>query len=144
YIQSGNVLLSSALDATSVTAKVEAALADNFTLDSAVKVLVLSEQQLSAVVHKKPLGFGKQPDAYHSDVIFLLGITVAEALKVFSPKEGVDTIWAGDGVVYSQRLSARRTESRLSKIIGTSTYRSMTIRNWNTTTKLLALLQADS
>jgi uncharacterized protein (DUF1697 family) len=61
---------------------------------------------------------------------------------VFSPKEGVDRIWPGQGVVYSQRLSAQRTKSRLNKIVGTPAYKSMTIRNWNTTTKLLSLLEA--
>jgi len=46
----------------------------------------------------------------------------------------------GDGVLYSQRLSAERTRSRLSKIIGTPLYRSMTIRNWSTTMKLWGLM----
>jgi len=43
-------------------------------------------------------------------------------------------------VIYSQRLSSERTKSRLSKIVGTPAYKSMTIRNWNTTTKLLKIL----
>jgi uncharacterized protein (DUF1697 family) len=44
-------------------------------------------------------------------------------------------------VVYSQRLSAQRTKSRLSKIVGTVPYKSMTIRSWQTTQKLLAMLE---
>jgi uncharacterized protein (DUF1697 family) len=63
-------------------------------------------------------------------------------MKVFRPREGVDQVWQGDGVIYSQRLSAERTKSRLGAIIGTPVYKSMTIRNWNTTTKLLELAQA--
>jgi uncharacterized protein (DUF1697 family) len=62
-------------------------------------------------------------------------------MTAFSPREGVDTVWAGDGVIYSQRLSALRTRSRLNKIMVATAYKSMTIRNWNTTTKLLALMQ---
>jgi uncharacterized protein (DUF1697 family) len=46
-------------------------------------------------------------------------------------------------VIYSQRLSAIRTKSRLNKIVGTEAYQYMTIRTWNTITKLLALLPAD-
>jgi uncharacterized protein (DUF1697 family) len=42
--------------------------------------------------------------------------------------------------VYFARLSARRTQSRMSKIVGTPEYRSMTIRSWATTTTLLRLL----
>ena len=44
------------------------------------------------------------------------------------------------GVLYFARLSARRTQSRMSSIVGTPEYALMTIRNWSTTTKLLALL----
>ena len=62
-------------------------------------------------------------------------------MRVFNPREGVDAVWQGTGVIYSQRLSAERTRSRLSAIVGTPAYQSMTIRNWNTTTKLLAMLR---
>ena len=70
-----------------------------------------------------------------------MGISADEAMKVFKPREGVDNVWQGDLAIYSQRLSAQRTQSRLSKIIGTPAYQSMTIRNWNTTTKLLKILE---
>lgn len=70
-----------------------------------------------------------------------MNITMAEAMPVFDPREGVDKIWEGNGVVYSQRLSAQRTKSRLNKAIGTPQYKSMTIRSWNTTTKLLELMR---
>jgi uncharacterized protein (DUF1697 family) len=108
-----------------------------------VKVLVLSHKELAAVVHNKPKGFGDQPDTYYSDAIFMLdGQAAEQAMAVFRPREGVDKVWLGDGVIYSQRLGAERTKSRLGEIIGTPAYKSMTIRSWNTTSKLLAL--ADS
>jgi hypothetical protein len=47
-----------------------------------------------------------------------MDVDPAEALAVFDPREGVDTVWPGDGVIYSQRLSSQRTKSRLGKIIG--------------------------
>jgi uncharacterized protein (DUF1697 family) len=65
-------------------------------------------------------------------------------LTVFKPAEGIDTVWPGPGVVYSQRLSARRTKSRLNRIVGTPEYRSMTIRTWNTALKLLEILRKRS
>lgn len=49
---------------------------------------------------------------------------------------------AGTGVLYFARLSARRTQSRMSRIVGTPEYQRMTIRSWATTTKLLGLLEA--
>lgn len=141
YIQSGNVILKSNLDAKTLAQEIETMLSKKFELDSpAIKVLVLARNQFQAVIDNKPEGFGEEPEKYHSDAIFLIDIDSAQAMPVFDPREGVDKVWSGDGVIYSQRLSSQRTKSRLSKIVGTPAYKSMTIRNWNTTTKLLEIL----
>ena len=141
YIASGNALLRSAKSAGTIASEVERALPRRFRLDSEVtKVLVLTHDQLRDVIHQKPDGFGDEPEKYHSDVIFLMGIPPADAMAVFRPREGVDRVWPGPGVVYSQRLSAERTKSRLNRIMLSPLYKSMTIRSWSTTTKLLELL----
>ena len=141
YIASGNVILSSDRPAAEVKRQVEEALPKAFRLDSElVAVLVLTRAQLRAVVRDKPKGFGDHPDKYHSDAIFLMGIDSATAMEVFDPRPGVDRVWPGDGVIYSQRLSAERTKSRLNKAISTPLYKSMTIRSWSTTLKLLELM----
>ena len=103
---------------------------------------VLSRKQLKAVIDNRPKGFGDEPKKYHSDALFLMGITAAKTMPVFSPREGVDKVWPGKGVIYSQRLSAERTKSRLSKIVATPAYKAMTIRSWATTTKLLELMDS--
>jgi uncharacterized protein (DUF1697 family) len=142
YIASGNVILESDKPTEEIKARIEQALPASFKLDSKlIKVLVLSRDQLQAVVDNKPEGFGEYPEKYHSDAVFLIGIDSAEAMSVFNPREGVDRVWPGNGVIYSERLSAERTKSRLSKIVGTQPYQSMTIRTWNTATKLLRILE---
>jgi uncharacterized protein (DUF1697 family) len=142
YIASGNVFVDSQLSAKEVAERIEKALPKAFKLDSElVRVAVLSEDDLEAVVERRPKGFGDKPSTYHSDAIFLLDIDAAEAMTVFSPREGVDTVWPGDGVIYSQRLSAERTKSRLGRIAGSKHYPSMTIRSWQTTLALLELLR---
>jgi len=142
YIASGNVVLRSKKGAKAVRAQVEKVLPERFDLDDElVKALVLTLDQLRAVVEDKPAGFGEKPGEHHSDAIFLMGIDAAEAMAVFAPREGVDEVWPGDGVIYSQRLSAQRTKSRLNRIMSSPLYKSMTIRNWNTTTKLLDMLE---
>lgn len=141
-IASGNVILQSDKPADEVQTQIEKILPENFKLDDGfIKVLVLTRRQLQAVIDNKPEGFGEQPEKYHSDAVFLMGIDSAQAVAVFDPREGVDAIWPGDGVIYSQRLSSQRTKSRLSKIVGTPAYKSMTIRSWNTITKLLDILE---
>jgi len=141
YLQSGNVVLRSALGAEATARTIEAKLIAAFKLDSElIKVLVLSAAQAKAVIDKRPKGFGDAPETYHSDAIFVMGIGVAEAMTAFSPKEGVDTIWPGKGVIYSQRLSALRTKTRLNRMMASPLYLSMTIRSWGTMLKLVEML----
>jgi uncharacterized protein (DUF1697 family) len=141
YIASGNVILSSDRGPERIKREIEAALPKAFTLHTElVAVLVLTAAQIQAVVARRPKGFGDAPGTYHSDAIFLMGIDAAEAMEAFDPRDGVDRVWPGDGVIYSQRLSAQRTKSRLSRIASSRHYRSMTIRNWATTTKLAELV----
>ena len=141
YIASGNVFLTAAGDPDSVARDIEAVLLRSFDLDDElVKVLVLNAEQLQAVVGQKPEGFGERPDLYHSDAVFLMDIDADAALAAFRPREGVDQVWAGDGVIYSQRLSAELSKSRLNAVTASPLYKSMTIRSWNTTQKLADLL----
>jgi uncharacterized protein (DUF1697 family) len=142
YIASGNVLLDSDLSAAKVASTIEDALPKAFKLHSElVRIAVLSRAELEAVVKRRPKGFGDAPGKYHSDAIFLMGIDADKAMTVFSPRDGVDTVWPGDGVIYHQRLSAQRVQSRLNRIVGTPVYASMTVRSWQTTQALLELMQ---
>src|SRR3954465_2720693 len=128
YIASGNVILTSDQSAAEIKRELEEALPKTFKLDSElIAVLVLTHAELRAVVRKRPKGFGDHPDTYHSDAVFLMGIDAATAMEVFDPREDVDAVWQGKGVIYSQRLSAQRTKSRLGKIVGTPAYKQMTI-----------------
>ncbi len=138
YIASGNVMLSSRRAAGGIKRQIESAFPKRFRLDSElIAVRVMTHAELRAVVGRKPQGFGEQPGKYHSDAIFLIGIDAATAMEVFDPHPQVDRVWPGDGVIYSQRLSAQRTKSRLNRAISTPLYRSMTIRSWSTTLALL-------
>jgi len=145
YIASGNVFLDSDLSAPKVADRIEGALPKAFALDAElIKLRVLTADELEAVVKNRPKGFGDEPSKYHSDAIFLMGIDADEAMAVFSPREGVDKVWPGDSVIYSQRLSAERTKSRLNRIMASPLYKSMTIRSWQTTVALRHLMRERS
>ena len=60
-------------------------------------------------------------------------------MPLFSPREGgVDTVWhVGDGVSIRNASARNAPVSRLNKIMAALEYKLMTIRNWNTTTRLL-------
>ena len=139
YIQSGNVLFDSqGNNQIQLTQQIEKALSERFDYNSSV--VLFSQQDLIQLVNNAPEGFGVSPDEYRYDVIFLKPpLTSEEALSKIKTKEGVDSVTAGDGVLYFSRLSEKSSQSYMSKMIGTAIYKEMTIRNWNTTTKLAKL-----
>jgi uncharacterized protein (DUF1697 family) len=144
YIQSGNVLFTSpSTPSADLTRRIEGMLAEAF--DYVPTVVVRNRKQMRAIVDGAPRGFGSEPATYRYDVIFLKEPLAAKvAMKSVPTKPGVDEAQAGPGVLYFSRLVARATQSRLSKIVSSPIYPSVTIRNWNTTTKLLRMMDEAS
>lgn len=140
HIASGNVLFTSPeTDKAKLANKIEKALTKRFGY--VARVVVVTQGELESIIQQAPRGFGKHPDNYRYDVIFLRApLTAREAIQKVSPKAGVDSAHAGDHVLYFSRLISKAAQSRLSKIIVLPEYKNMTIRTWNTTTKLLALM----
>lgn len=139
YIQSGNALFEAAAPRAGLEESIETLLAER--LGCPVLVVVRSHRQLANIVAAAPDDFGTDRETYLSDVVFLKApLTSAQAMRAVSLREGVDRAWPGAGVLYFDRLAERRSQSRLSRLAGTPQYQRMTIRNWSTTTRLLALL----
>lgn len=140
YIQSGNVLFASTgKNIGKITQNIEKTLSQQFNYQS--RVVVVPHDILTDIVKHAPKGFGAAPAKYRYNVMFLMPeISAREVVKQISVKEGVDQVWAGKQVVYFSRLISRAVQSNLPRIIKLPMYRSMTIRNWNTTTKLLVMM----
>ena len=144
YIQSGNVLFRAAeKDKTRLTTKIEGVLSERFNYKS--RMVVVTRKELEKAIEEAPKGFGRDLDKYRYDVIFLKEpLTATEAMKNVRIKEGVDNAYAGKTVLYFSRLISKASQSYLTKIIKLPMYQNMTIRNWNTTTKLLALMEKEN
>ena len=142
YIQSGNVLFRTAeKDLGRLTSTIEDTLSKQFSYAS--RVVVVPHSELTHVVQRAPKGLGTNPARYRYDVVFLKPpLTADHAMKSIRTKTGVDQAFAGKGVLYFSRLIRKASRSYLTRIIQLPIYQSMTIRNWNTTTKLLALMDA--
>jgi uncharacterized protein (DUF1697 family) len=138
YIQSGNVVFTVDRVAAreELTRRIEVLLGDAFHYRASV--VLRTHEQMRGIVTRSPVGFGSQPDGYRYDVIFLKEpLTAATAMKTVPAKPGVDEAHAGKGVLYFSRLASKSAQSHLSRLTSLPVYRSMTIRNWNTTTTLL-------
>jgi uncharacterized protein (DUF1697 family) len=139
YIASGNVLFETRRRRREeLAAEIESQLTRRFGIE--LKVVLLTESHLRAVVDGAPAGFGA--DSHLWDVVFIRKpLTVKRAFGVVERREGVDRAWPGRGVLYFSRLAAKATSSRLNKVASLPEYKNMTIRSWSTTTKLLALME---
>jgi uncharacterized protein (DUF1697 family) len=143
YIQSGNVVFGAKTGTPDrIAAKIEEALSARFRYSA--RVVVVSHADLRTVVRKAPKGFGSAPGRFRYNAIFLKKpFTPKKALRYVTVRKGVDTVHAGKGMLYFSNTLEGATRSRLSKITQTPLYAYLTIRNWNTTTKLLALMDGD-
>lgn len=141
YIQSGNIIFNSdEKDKNKILNKIENGLSKTFRYDA--KAVVISYKELKGIVNNAPPEFGKDSETYRYDVIFLKEpLTVKTAMLNVSAREGVDAAYEGKKVLYFSRLIAKAGQSYLNKIISLPVYKNMTIRNWNTTTKLLTLME---
>jgi uncharacterized protein (DUF1697 family) len=139
YIQSGNVVFSAPGRPDAIAQRLEAAVESTF--DCRTRVMLRSQPEMEAIVGRAPKGFGTQPAKYRYDVIFLNPPLTAEAaLEEVLTRPGVDTARAGIGVLYFSRLIARTSQSQLARVVSLPIYKSMTIRNWRTTTTLLQMM----
>lgn len=143
YINSGNVLFSSAKNTTkkSLAGILEKKILDYYKLP--IKVVVVTAKDMIDIVKNAPRGFGSRPEDFRYDVMFLKPpLKAEEAVKDLPLKEEVDRAWAGRGVIYFSRVAAKASQSRMPRIVLLPIYKSVTIRNWNTATKLSSLLEA--
>jgi uncharacterized protein (DUF1697 family) len=68
-------------------------------------------------------------------------LTAKAAMQHVSINPAVDTAHAGPGVIYFLRLTAKATASRVTKFMVSAIYQRVTNRNWNTTKKLVELME---
>ncbi|HZJ52944.1 MAG TPA: DUF1697 domain-containing protein [Myxococcaceae bacterium] len=141
YIQSGNVLFEARIaSSVDLARQLEEMLAERFRYRASV--VLQDRRQLGGVVRRAPDGFGARPGHERYDVLFLKPpLTARLAIQSVPMQKGVDRVSAGPGVLYFSRLIRRAAESRLPRLVSMPIYQSMTIRNWNTTTRLLELME---
>jgi uncharacterized protein (DUF1697 family) len=145
YIQSGNVFFSSdEKNQTILTTQLESILSQNFSYTA--KVVVRSQLEIAAVIAAMPPEWHTQPPGstpahLKCNVGFLLEPTTpSEAVAAIELRAGVDWIAAGPHVIYMTTLKSEAVHSKFAKMIGTKIYKQMTVRNLNTTQKLLTIL----
>jgi len=140
YIQSGNVLFQSELtDELALEKTLEEALSKTF--DYHARVLIRSQKHLAKTVEAFPKIF--ENVEWKHNVIFLSPVIDSKGiLKNFVLKEDIEELHYAPGVLFwSAKLEGIGRASML-KLASRKEYKEMTVRNINTTRKLLDLMQA--
>ena len=138
-IQSGNILFESRRESSPIVQHHRKR--TNRKFGFALFAVVVTEDRLEQVIAQAPPAFGVAPAEYRYDVAFVKPpLAAREVLSTVRLKDGVDQAYEANNVLYFQRLKDRASQSYLPKLISHPAYKSMTIRNWKTTTELHRLI----
>lgn len=139
YIQSGNVLFHTTETRQRVIERtIEHALLQTSSIET--KVIVLSKQQLSSIVQHMPDRFADP--AWKHNVLFLRhAIDTPAIVHSFAIKPDIESITYTPGALFWSVKLSGLTRSTMIKLSTKKEYQDMTVRNINTTKKLLALTE---
>ncbi len=138
YIQSGNVLFETEeKDQTILEKKIEKVLSKAFNYTATV--LVRSQKDMVKTVKNFPAIF--EDESWKHNVIFLgESIDSKKILQVLDLKKDIEQIHYHPGVLYWSAKMDTITKSNMIKLSARKEYKAMTVRNLNTTKKILELM----
>lgn len=144
YIQSGNILFSSPKTDTLLLArKINKAIESVFQLS--VQVVVIDGIVYKSIIKAAPKNWGEDKDWKYNLLFLIPPFDMKEVVAgIGGLKPDIETLTVGNGVLYqslSFKLYGRTTTGKLAS---KPVYQQMTIRNWNTSRKLLELLGRES
>lgn len=139
YINSGNIIFrSKESDARKLETKIERMLVKDHDLDS--KVVVRTMAEMEKLVEALPKSWDSD-DSRRYYVIFLRHtIDSEDILAELPPNPDVEEIVYHPGTLLWSALISELTRSKIQKLSTRKIYKDMTIRNLNTTKKLLTLM----
>lgn len=141
YINSGNVFFScKETDVVDLQQKCRGVIMDRFGLD--IALAVITAQELADALNHAPDWWDGDKESKHN-AIFAIAPADAEAIitEVGATKPEYEKVAHHGRVVFWTAPLKTFSRTRWSKVVSTSAYSSVTIRNANTTKKLLQLSQ---
>jgi uncharacterized protein (DUF1697 family) len=141
YIQSGNVIFKSTSDDKQKLADtIKSSIQKNFKLD--VDIAVFSKDEWQEIIDQAPRWWGKDAGWKHNMIIMIGPADIAETIKAIGElKPDIERVSPGRGVIYQSISWDQFGRTTSGKIASNPIYKKMTVRNYNTATKLAALAQ---
>ncbi len=140
YINSGNVIFRSAsVQPRALEARIERALTRTF--GHKIRVVVRSFDEMKRLLAAMPRRW-QQDDDERRNVIFLRHtIDNRDALADLVAKPGIEELTYHPGVIFWSAKTSDLTRSNMLKVGRMAIYQEMTVRNVNTTRKIVELMQ---
>ena len=140
YIQSGNIIFESdQTDVDAHAAHIKQMIKQIFAMD--VDAAVFSRKEWQQIIAAKPAWWGVDAAWKHNLMILIKPYDLDALHAAFDHlKPDIERVEFGNRVVYQSLLFVKFGQTTSTKIVGTPVYKQMTIRNYNTATKLLQLL----
>lgn len=144
YINSGNILFKSENKClVTIKKECEDIIASEFRLTIAVNII--SAKDLLSAIRHAPDWWNADADSKHNAIFVIPPVTAEEVFEqVGAIKPEYEKVGCYGSVIFWSAPIKTFSKTRWSKVVGTSAYNSVTIRNANTTMKLAQLAERDS
>lgn len=141
YINSGNVLFTTTTaDTHKLAQDIHQIIHKTCQLDA--EVVVFSRDEWRLIVEVAPQWWGENKDWKHNLLILIPPYDMKTVIAAVGElKPDIETMQPGNGVLYQSMSKALFGRTTTGKLASNPIYKKMTIRNYNTTTKLLTLLE---
>ncbi len=141
YINSGNIIFSSeGKDELRLKEDCETMIIERFQLN--ISVGVIRAEDLEAALKHAPSWWGVDKNSKHNAIFVIPPATAEEVMQaVGEAKPDYEKVDSYGRVIFWSAPMDTFSRTRYSKIVGSAVYDSITIRNANTTIKLLQLVK---
>ncbi|HEX5798236.1 MAG TPA: DUF1697 domain-containing protein [Candidatus Saccharimonadales bacterium] len=139
YINSGNVIFEAEEDDKAMLVQLcEQAIEKQFGFN--IVCSVITAKELQAAVSNAPSWWGNDAASKHNAIFAIAPSTAKDIVKeIGEEKPEYEKIAVHEPIIFWSAPIATFSRTRYSKIVGTKAYKSVTIRNANTTKKLAEL-----
>jgi uncharacterized protein (DUF1697 family) len=145
YINSGNIVFSTDIgDESKLKAMCEMAIIENFGLE--IPVAIISAEDLIHAMSKAPDWWNDAEDSKHNAFFTILPTTpeiIIGEIGVGGLNTEYEKVAYHGQVMFWSAKTATYSKARFPRVIGTKSYKGITVRNANTTLKLLELVKSE-
>ncbi len=142
YINSGNVIFTTVkMDRVLLAKEIESEIQKTFHFH--VSVVVIDQYSYTKMIKGVPKGWGEKEGWKYNSLFLIPPCNIDEIMDdIGELKSDIEVVVAGDGFIYQALLFTSFGKTTSGKLASRGSYKKMTIRNWNTSRKLLEFIEA--